>query len=738
MWGPADWILRGTYCPRSDILTLLGQIRAAVGCVVLLHFAVDDVALLRTLTFASAQDAEASSVEDEVRDHLAPQSPRVRFLGYLLEAVAEDALPASTQKVLEKVTTELRRAPSLACLHGVRIAHSGIIGSPIRSILLALDGDNGPIADELINQLAVMVNATPSAEARRDTRVLEKVGELPGTPDGVQSSAPSGFLQAALDLAVGVTSSGAGALYLRDARRPLRLAVAARKDDEPSFIYPKVVDPTDPRDSRLLDVLGRQKSIHRRASSQFTRAPTKITGTELILPLPWTSAAPDGPAAGFIVLHKLSGTGSFTAYDRALIRNVSLRVGLRRYVDSATAIGVAIADMRRGFFSGSAPESVIVLPSHLPNDIESALARITGALPSLGEATDSHSVSLRILLPGTGAADAGLHDLVQVAVYPPEAKRSESLVLPPDDGANWTVVRTGRVVLHDDTNAASNYTRTRTSTRAEVSVPVRSEGRLVGTLNLESPYAGHYRTLAALIEAFGSAVGRVFADTSMGYARASLSRSIAVDGLAHDLRKKLDQALSALHAGSTSHDAVGTPLLKAASIIDQIRSHAEVQDLHGYTMRELVHSAIAEADMPTLRHAIRWLADIDDRTVPSHQTYILRPVLVQLLANLKDHGTSDISDGAEPSITIQCLQFDGLPHALIVFENRVDQELTQRTVSDLYRAPVDGSIKPGKRLGAYLAGVRVRSLGGSLSGHIASTDRRTYRSILTVPLAVTS
>ncbi len=742
MWTPEDWILRGSYCSRDEIAEWIEDRRKLTRTRILVHLPLDEDGLLRSLIIVRAsQRKRAQSLNRRITAVVAKRSPRDRLHITLRDLVGawdlgdQDGVATKLELVGHELLDGMPKDENGTGDLQFWLAHPGVPNRGVRSVFLGLGPPREPWLEEAPRRFAAMVNATPFAEARRDIHALKRAQQLPHVPWPREESGDSTeqFAAAALELAVEVTSADSAALYMREATRPSLLKCWGQFESES---YPPDLDVDLIHDAAVSDALERQRFMHRRTSATFEQGETgESQGSELICPLPWTSAVPDGPAAGLIVLSKIGGNGSFSAYDRALVRNISLRLGMQRYATSAGQIATGISRLRRPAHSEQGEPSGELSPL-VPSDVLTSLGRIDMAIPTICKATDSLSVSLRLLLPVSEATNGHGLALVRVAAYPASELARGEVVQHQDGGANWKVIRTGTSVVLDDTTTADAYTSFRPETMSELSVPVRSEGRLIGTLNLESPYLGHYGALAPLVEAFGSALGRTLADSTAVFARASLSRSLVIDGLSHDIKKHVEDAASELSRMSPGPVDASTHLSKALSLLNQVRAAADDEPEQAIELGTLLRATIRNADMPTLRHAINLEPRLLLCSLSGAQAEALRAALHGIFVNLKDHGvtSSDNPEDLIPSVTGELADIDGSNYLCLTVVNNSGLELDPLRVRDLYRVPVEGTLKKGRRLGAYLAGVRVRAVGGSLTASCIGSPSLALKTVLSIPI----
>lgn len=728
MWTPSDWVLFGTYCPEDDIRRALEKFRKTTQSSVLVHIAAEDAALLRGLSFVAGADQE---VVDELETALRTRPTHGSKSPVYRQARAlcfprDSEQPADASSLPEAIATETNCA-RFADLHVVSLGRES---AAIRSILLLEKDSALTLCSEAETSLATKINATPQAEARRDLRAMEEVGRVAAPTDRLNTEL--------LQLAKKVTGSSGAALYLRQLSDPYTIELVgqpATDDPETASRYPTSVRLAEAPETDLVEVLDRQKYIHSEVATPFAAIEAFRGGAELLCPLPWTSALPDGPAAGVLVLHKSREVGSFSAHDRALARNVTLRLGMQRYTESAGCIAKATSALRRGSRSAQRVEDLQANGS-LPSDVVLALPTILPSLEELANATQSHSVSLRLLLPHPGVHDIHGMCLMKAAAYPASEMAGGETEQKPDEGANWNAVESGVIQIIDDVRSTNHYTEVRRTTLAELSVPVRAEGRLIGTLNLESPYVNHYRALAALVEAYASGVGRTLVDASTIRARTTLTRALALDNLSHDLKKHLEEAEVRMKVLGLSHEDFDTRLSRSLQIVERVRAAADTDIDDSMSVLDLMTRAAKEAGSLMFRPHTFLEDSLAETPCSATQAAALLPALRNLIVNMKEHAkaVSDYPQELSPDVESSLISIDGRKHFALQIVSTASADLDRVRVADLYRLPVIGTRRPGERAGAYLAGAWVRGIRGFLTAAVVGDDCRSLRTNLVFPL----
>lgn len=362
----------------------------------------------------------------------------------------------------------------------------------VRSILLlkgAADEVDSDEAGRKLLDLGVRLKCTAEANARRDSVVMQQVmrGLLftPGDPD----SSLEGVSANALALACTITGSTGGAVYYLSTSRREFWCAASREGD--THFYPATL-PFDNRDSTVRWAVERHRAYQQIGSSSASRALTRAVdadgGTELITPIAGPLANTSSPAVGAIALfHRDGDPRGYTAYERALVRNIALRLALFRTNVATQKIATAISTLR-----ASSPrrrqlapiEKATGLPDP-PRDITVATERFEEPLSWLAESTDSHSVTLRIALPDRDSPSPHGLSLHRVAASPPERMLDDyPIERKGDPGLHWDVFESGREKYVPDARQDRKHfgKEIRKDTRSVLCVPVRVDGILSGTL----------------------------------------------------------------------------------------------------------------------------------------------------------------------------------------------------------------------------------------------------------------
>jgi GAF domain-containing protein len=686
--------------------------RTRLGASTLVLLVADKRALLRSLTYVVGHGR--AQVEALFRPSDRNQSggrPLFRSIRDLLDG--RPPTEPLCDKLFDALNLELEnlqpgsalRNPLLVGITKVQPWRARISSSDLRLVLIAdISKSNEVSSDETLEDLLMMACATPQAESRRDTSILETMSTVlanawrDGTTDSILE-----FADSASELCMRVTGATSAAIFLRDGEDTDKLV---RVGNPKGTYYNAVRKISINQDPELTVTMAGQRSLHRTKSNP--------AGVELVTPIPWMSASPASISVGAILLHGGESTVYFPAYEVSLVRNVALRLAIFRNTIAAREIGTAISRLRR---PGVRYENNFPLPESraVSRDVSLALSRVSPELAVLGSETLSHSISLRLVWPLIGSEDAKLA-LFRIAAYPESELERPEVAQTLDAGVNWFVARSGTTWYEPDTSQPeARFTKFRDGTRSELCVPIRSQGHLIGVLNLESPYPNAYDQLSPLVEAFAGAIGRTFADSVSFFGRSVIERALLLDTLWHDIKKPIQRARKKLN--ETTQPLADLEGIKAEVVL------AEQQLLEGQaaeqvgssgprTVEELISNALTRiGGFVSLRHSSSVEA-VYDRRVLGGSEKAFEAALANVFANVKEHSDKLPPSHLTPMLEADEVDLDARKFALIWIDNVVQGTLDVKRVADYYQIPVDVQGKPSPRLGAFLAGAQARSFGG--------------------------
>jgi GAF domain-containing protein len=562
-------------------------------------------------------------------------------------------------------------------------------------------------------QILAMLNATPQALARLDEAVMSDVDEcMQPQLDEYGIIRFRTMAQGVADLAVRVMRGERAAVYMRTPGRIPRPKLLAESVAHQST--------RDSMDKGVEDLVVRVLETHR------AKQVDNQASTYLATPIPGGFASPQTSAIGVLWVCR-EGRNSFSAYDLALARNMCLRLAVLNTTAIAGRIAQGITELR-GTPMAEVAAQMPQRPegeSELPPDVELAIRRVPSALKTIARDTNSHSVTIRVALPDSDGDSPQALALRRVAAYPHDRLDDLYKVLRyRDGGINWQVVLTDRVVYVPDTEnsqPAESYLPARKDTKSELALPIRSDGRLVGTLNLESSSPANYGPLIPQAIAFAGAMGRAFADAQAYYTQPVLERAAEVLDHGHDYESHLlSLRRSPILAGLSEHDQAviqqdieeGLRLITDITRGDSQREVAEERATLWDTLREAYEDTNPLLlERPNWDNRPRW-----DRRLRADEQRLIFSALRNVLLNIKRYsGISPVdTEYISPHLSDTTCIWAGREYVALTIRNSSSKFIANSVASRAYRVPFPG-IDGKLRLGAYLAALRLRQINGLVS-----------------------
>lgn len=294
----------------------------------------------------------------------------------------------------------------------------------------------------------------------------------------------------------------------------------------------------------------------------------------------------------------------------------------------------------------------------------------------------------------------------------------------------------------------------RTGIRSELCVPVFAEGRLVGTLNIESSRVGAFDEVALSVLQYAQVVGVTLLEAR---------RRIAVDvmdtaGGFLDVRHEIDSRLERLQDRLTSEYGAST-VPDLGFLVDEISSVQEMVFLkpgrstieRDMTVSQIIGVALknaksAYASLPPeefLAEPSDAIETLFDEVIPPNVAGPLCYALSQAFYNVRKHGEHRFERSAEEQrgwhnpirLHVYELIIGGIANLII----RVDTLLKAAhgnsiDTARLFREPLVDAEADRLSMGAYLAGEVLRRCGGSAFARLIRLDERSV--VLQVEFAV--
>ncbi len=677
---------------------------------------------------------------DRLRDRDDP------LLGHIAEAIVADERSGSTRldTVADALTTELRET-GLAL--GLRAPHQMSHFQPIRPVIATLAGREVSIEREHAELLYSMIISEVGVRRAVDTAVMTPLDELLLIPQVAGDGLPN-----LREMTVRAEQVAVARTRGHDCVVVWRPPYDVHTTDDLADWAADLARPTGngaPLGERLMDM-------------QAAEQHTADGRTVLACPIPGVLAGPHTPAAGAVLLRQTDGL-AFTSHEITLVRAICLRLAVLHSAAASSDLARVITELSAGLPTAELARNAGgsgVAGRSLPPDVELALAGLRGALDRIAANTNSHSVSLRIALGSPEALeDHGLALRKVVGVGLPAGDREPGDLEFQNErthgGLNWHTALTGRPTYAPDVDEHPRYRRSRAATRSELSVPVRAGGELVGVLNLESSSLANYGPSLPYVHALAGAIGRRFADAALSVSRPLLERTAEILDAAHLYAARLHSLDE--HAGTLPLDTDGIAMIRRyigecyelinsatvrpAAIVDAINGHRPETAATGtnsggtddgpVAIERIVADALA--DRPVLELLVIGEPDLDAE-IPARHVPLLASAVRSVLSNMKKHrgvpATADPMDVAPPRLRYGRCTWDGQRYALLTFTNPTGQLIPASVATQVYRIPIE---RQGElRLGAYLASLRLRQLGGRLSFSVDA--EQIARTVMMVPV----
>ncbi len=763
-WKPSDYLLRGIFCPLEEIRTALDHIRTMIGAEILIHIAFDDEAVMLPLCFAACgsgalaaeidaalQDSSEWHLSNEVSSALSQLSGRTDELHVnLLPTELATQLVAAVDARLHLRLIGRAEAALAQRTNWTAIVIAGgdtrtVRAGELLSIML-VDHEvtlrQLEALQDIADDLTVRVRATPQAVNRRDATISTAIADmLPGHFVRAPERMPE-FLAAALDLAVRLTSSDGGAIYLMHSEREVVYRLAAQRASEGAD-FPEQV----PRGSKSALAWSIENNRHYEISQALGQTLPGFTiggGVELMTPISGPLTGPSAPAIGALALFRLDTERDFGLYDRALTSNIALRIALIHAAALASDVAAGITQLNDqehfDYMLQRARLERATTMAGLPDDYAEVVGRLRQPLARLCEATYSQAVSLRLALPDARTTMPHALGLVRCAAHPRLVMNDKLKILRETaGGVSWAVMRTGQAECIGDVTRDPRYLAAQPGIASELCVPVKAYGITIGTLNLESPLPDNYQPRLPTVLAFASALGRAFDEANSDRARLvidqaalSIAKRHAIDQQVTNLQKALRrEALTA--RGQQAMDAF---MRQTRQALDEMRGRAVSHASDSAPLLEVLASCLDQLDttvaLPSVQPGPAFYARI-----PPLAATAIKVAFTNILHNAiryVDPQHRGQTTAATRAVELQQAFLDGHECAVIVVRNQMRHLLSEERISGLYRYPLTGK-NDELRLGAFLAGMAAQRVGGRLHAY-QSAPGPTLTSVLLIPVRV--
>lgn len=335
---------------------------------------------------------------------------------------------------------------------------------------------------------------------------------------------------------------------------------------------------------------------------------------------------------------------------------------------------------------------------NLPTRELRRIAALTDTLVrDLQQIAEARSVSLRLLAPSRARPNELA--LWQVAA---SGDRGEApLCQEPDDGANWTAIRSGEPVYIPEWRRSDLPAKFRRDTRSSLTVPVYDSTSLIGTLNLESLRPADFLEHVTDAVDYATLAGRAY-DLVRMTAWTQFVRSTALEyGELHVVANDL-WAFRRIGSARLEH----AELSKLEEIELAIRGLLTVADPSrvGSTSTTLRALLAVDDDWELVA------SDIYNYLIRAEVTAVLSLVILELLRNANSYtpylGLKQVSAHRE--------RFNGAEWVVLNVVNEPRADMDDDTVSELFRA-VDAAGETNRvRVGTMQCGWLASLIGGRI------------------------
>lgn len=721
MWGATDYAIAGELCPFEDILDKVDEIRGSLGASSLVVLVCEQDGVVPSLTLVS------SGAPDEARRLNATMAgfDFADELRGLSSAAADLAFGRNDPEVSKRVIGENLVAHRVWTNPPFIMPLSTPRPAQLVSPVFLVRGRPARLSDRDAEHLLAMLNANSRARARLDARVMADVDQtmVPHITDAGLVDLV-GMAERAAALARRVTRSESARLYLRDPHGSAPLSIVFPDDEVDLLAY----------ETELKELTRRVLDSHRADTADGAGH------IALATPVPGPFASPHAPAVGVLTVLR-EHSREFSAYELALLRNICLRVAVVHATAASGGVAQAIAQLPSMSSDALADVGNAIEPSThtaVPPDVRLGLTGVPEALERLARTTNSQSVSVRLALSDPSATEPHGLALRRVAAFPPSRMDDRLRVqYERHGGLNWRTVRNGRRTYSADVTTEADYTESRKETRSELSVPIRIGGQLRGTLNLESATVGNYGPFMPLVDALAGAIGRRLADAEAHHSQLVLERAAEVFDDAHYYEGRLQELRAkseAIAVDAAEREAIITYIDKCIELISGTLRKKRANELVPHsTVDDVIQAALAKKHVLSLElPRDSQIAELQHQLTET-EARLLHAATRNILSNLKKHGgksaLADDETHQPPRMLYDACTWDGRRYALISYTNPVMEFVKAEDAYRIYRLPIERDNI--LRLGAYLAALRLRELGGML--HFSINPDQVARTVMMIP-----
>jgi len=769
-WSPEDFLIHGEFCPTQEIELAVERCRRRVQATAALLLVADDWVVMRTLCACTPADhpeverlrsllstasllpkrrgrkkrKRSSGLQDHIR------GPRPGILRKRFPATADKVLAELVEIARDNEDEELAEFLSKGSppwvparlpdrVHGARM-HCALLFYEPRSEIAEQEGSSLVVVDSDVIDISARVNSTAHAVGRRDDFIMKRLDQKMDPAEYVAGTVDfRAAAQSLVELAVEVSGADAGACYLVDHSKKVFELKATRVvgENDRFWSYPEEIA----TDAEELAATATHQHRTLQLPPGFGRLPVRPTleaigeggggpSTELASPLPGPLATPKAPAVGVLTVAKLVDPKPYGAYEIAVMRNVALRLALIATTTNTTQAAEMFArmSMRAGRLPWSSkgskrrrstPHGVV-----LPDDIHEALPAIEDALSTLGAVTHSGSATFRAALPTDDSASSHGLTLARVAGYPATSGRSKKHAFQPEAewGYNWCVLRSGEISNVPVVDRKDpNYSQHRRNTESELAVPVYVEGRAVGVVNLESPVKHAFDAHVEIAQAAAEHIGLAIANARLALSAVVQERATDVLREAHEIThmpEKFDEKLSQIPPRAA--EEIRTVAADIQDNVDRLRVAAPDGQLLLPRDGDTTFPALVRHKLDAMEMRYTGLVQAEHFWFP-HEVNVAVTV-VKALGDILDNARRHRPEGApSPHLSLSHDFWGGQRQDVLTIRTTPSHVHMAEQRINIYRCPMrrfgfreKGESKREAQMGAYLAGLQIRRVGGEV------------------------
>ena len=761
-WTPRDFVTRGLYCDLDAVRVRLSDLRIASGARSATLFAYDGDKIFRSLVMIVHADRElAGQIESAL---VAVGRPLLTPDRSVLEGAAADDCPADPSLLAPDASPLREFLMPLGWQHPYCVIEpatrlSVTVGSaPALACGVVLGFDAPPASvrgfENLLEDLHLRVNATAEADVYRQYRRTDSIDAdlssdnvpqplAPSTKgfgsDAVPSTSPYHyFSQGILDAAVRLTRSSVGNIYLSTSRHR-HLVLAAHHNN--AKLVPSIK--RDSKESVVAWVYRRNLPLlindipdfeRRHPDSRFINVhdDRRIPYAELAVPIRLRHPNSARTAVLGVINVERSfdiDEGPYTTNDLAVVQQLAERFCLLRSEALLNLAGSSLGELTRrtqghGPYEWRADRARYKTLSSgprffldIPIDFRRTRPTLSHSLEQVWTLTRSSSVTIR-LLSSDGTR------LVRFCAVPSERMHDIAPTIELDDvgSVNAWVGRAGKAChLRDLADGPTSQTDLEAHEglkaamivrgfhpRSELCFPLFVDGRLVGTMNLESTIPHAYAETFQVAEAIAELVALQLASARRRIRDQVFSLSAATTANTHEIMKAAGGLLArAKHQVSLSS---GDVQQSAKLIMASVSAMRNPTSDRRRTLAQIIHGAI-------VRNKLDEYADIDGSLPNAEElspwaTLSLQVAFGELLQNAA-FGAFGLSNWR---LAISCSErsLGGREYWRISLGHSVLEPFEPSWLDSLYRRPLVKRGEERVHIGAYVVGALVRSMGGDV------------------------